>query len=289
MATIPNQRIKQMKDDHLFHIGINVPKDDVSKLFGDVKFVCMGGSAKRMAAYARLMEERLTAEGQEPYNYAQSTDRYVLYKVGQVLFVNHGIGIPSLSTVLQEIGKLLFHAGCSDVTFFRLGTSGGIGLDPGTVIISEKVVNWELQQQWNLPVLGKMVHNPAVPNKEIYSKLKAIADSLSLPNCLGTTMCCDDFYEGQGRLDGPFSSFSDEDRDAYLQHLQDKGVTNMEMESVGFVALCNKMNIPCAVICVTVVDRLKGDQITADHDHILQWEKRPIQIFFEYMKKHHLK
>ena len=47
------------------------------------------------------------------------------------------MGIPSLSIVFHEILKLLHHAGATDVKFFRLGTSGGLGLKPGSVVISE--------------------------------------------------------------------------------------------------------------------------------------------------------
>uniref|UniRef100_A0A915JYX1 Uridine phosphorylase n=1 Tax=Romanomermis culicivorax TaxID=13658 RepID=A0A915JYX1_ROMCU len=38
----------------------------------------------------------------------------------------HGIGIPSTTIMLHEMFKLLQYAGCKDVTFVRLGTSGGI-------------------------------------------------------------------------------------------------------------------------------------------------------------------
>ncbi|GAB1609359.1 uridine phosphorylase 1-like [Argonauta hians] len=291
MVAIPNERIQPMKDDHLYHIGMSTHTHDLPKLFGDVKFVCMGGSAKRMLVYASAMKEKngqstVDGSGGAPHNFAEGTDRYAVYKVGQVLFVNHGIGIPSLSIVLQEVGKLLFHAGCSDVTFFRLGTCGGLGLDAGTVVISEKVVNWELLSEWKLPVLGKLVANPAEPDQEICSRLQTLANELGIPNSLGITMCCDDFYEGQGRIDGPFASFSAADKLEYLQQLTTKGVTNMEMESLGFVALCNKLNIPCAVICVTLLDRLKGDQVSADHSLMSQWERRPLQLFFEYINRY---
>ena len=53
------------------------------------------------------------------------------------LSFQHGMGIPSLSIVFHEILKLLHHAGATDVKFFRLGTSGGLGLEPGSVVISQ--------------------------------------------------------------------------------------------------------------------------------------------------------
>lgn len=40
----------------------------------------------------------------------------------------HGMGIPSISIMLHELIKLLYHAKCSDITIIRIGTSGGIGI-----------------------------------------------------------------------------------------------------------------------------------------------------------------
>ena len=37
------------------------------------------------------------------------------------------MGIPSLSIVFHEVLKMLHYAECTDVKFFRLGTSGGLG------------------------------------------------------------------------------------------------------------------------------------------------------------------
>lgn len=43
------------------------------------------------------------------------------------MYFQHGMGIPSLSIVFHEVLKLLYHAGSTDVKFFRIGTSGGLG------------------------------------------------------------------------------------------------------------------------------------------------------------------
>lgn len=51
------------------------------------------------------------------------------------------MGIPSLSILIHEILKLLHHAKCTNVTLFRIGTSGGIDVPAGTVVITEKAVD----------------------------------------------------------------------------------------------------------------------------------------------------
>ena len=71
--------------------------------------------------------------------------RYSMFKVGPVLSISHGMGVPSLSILMHEVIKLLWHAGVYDATFFRIGTCGGIGLDPGSVVVSTNVLDGRLQ------------------------------------------------------------------------------------------------------------------------------------------------
>jgi uridine phosphorylase len=63
-------------------------------------------------------------------------------------------------------------------------------------------------------------------------ELKALADPTIDPydTVSGKTMCTYDFYEGQGRLDGAFCEFNEQDKQEYLEKLQEAGVVNIEME-----------------------------------------------------------
>lgn len=49
--------------------------------------------------------------------------------------------MPSIGILLHEIIKLMYHAKVKDPLFFRIGTCGGIGLEGGTVVISEDAVD----------------------------------------------------------------------------------------------------------------------------------------------------
>ena len=51
------------------------------------------------------------------------------------------MGVPSIGILLHEIIKLMYHAKAKDPIFFRIGTCGGIGLEGGTVVISDDAVN----------------------------------------------------------------------------------------------------------------------------------------------------
>lgn len=91
-------------------------------------------------------------------------------------------------------------------------------------------------------------------------------EDLALPNDdyeikVGKTMCANDFYEGQGRLDGAFCTFTENDRMNYLKKLQNCGVLNIEMECVCFGALTHFAKIKSAIVCVTFLNRLEGDQV----------------------------
>lgn len=55
------------------------------------------------------------------------------------------MGIPSVGILLHEIIKLMYHAKVRDPIFFRIGTCGGIGVEGGTVVISEEAVDGMLQ------------------------------------------------------------------------------------------------------------------------------------------------
>lgn len=48
-----------------------------------------------------------------------------------------------MSILVHEVFKLLCHAEASDVQIVRLGTSGGLGVEPGTVIVASEAVNPE--------------------------------------------------------------------------------------------------------------------------------------------------
>lgn len=55
------------------------------------------------------------------------------------------MGQPSISILLHELIKLMFHAGVKDPIFFRLGTCGGLGVEPGTVVITTEPLNGMLE------------------------------------------------------------------------------------------------------------------------------------------------
>ena len=68
-------------------------------------------------------------------------------------------------------------------------------------------------------------------------------------------------HKGQGRLDGAFCDFSENDKMEYLNKLKDQGIVNIEMESSIFAALTHHAGIKAAIVCVALLNRLNGDQV----------------------------
>jgi uridine phosphorylase len=276
-----------MKTDFLYHLGLSTETHDFPALFGDVKFVCCGGSMRRMEKLARFFVQELgivLPYGTDLVNLCNS-DRYVMYKVGPVLCVNHGIGVPSMSVMLHEVFKLLDHAECAkNVVFFRLGTSGGIGYDAGTVIVATGAVNGLLEPVHESFVLGRRMKYPSLLDEKLSNEIYELANLVDFPVQLGKTMCADDFYEGQGRLDGAMCNYTEVDKFNFLRQAYEKGVRNIEMESSAFASYTCRAGFKAAIICTTVVNRLETDQIIATYETLKTWEERPCLLVALYIK-----
>lgn len=85
---------------------------------------------------------------------SQYSYRYSMYKVGPVLAVSHGMGMPSIGILLHELIKLMYHAKCKDPIFLRIGTCGGIGVEGGTVVVTDESVDGLLRNSYEM--VGKL-------------------------------------------------------------------------------------------------------------------------------------
>ena len=91
-------------------------------------------------------------------------------------------------------------------------------------------------------------------------------------------------HAGQGRLDGAVCEHTEEDKLAYLRTLREKGVTNIEMESSALAALCLRTSIKCAIVCVTLLNRLDGDQVRVPPREYKDFQTRPQKLVVKYIK-----
>ncbi|KAF7281620.1 hypothetical protein GWI33_004482 [Rhynchophorus ferrugineus] len=285
-----NPHIELMDQDILYHLALGSGSHDLVEMFGDVKFVCMGGTPKRMENFAHYIMEEIGYQlptGTALMDISQYSYRYSMYKVGPVLSVSHGMGIASIGILLHEIIKLMYHAKAKDPVFIRIGTCGGLGLEPGTVVISDDAVDGLGNHFYSVPILGKVVKRPCKFDKKLVRELKAMADPEDpYDTTVGTTMCAEDFYEGQGRCDGAFCDYTEADKMQYLEGLIKSGVKNIEMEAVPFSALTNQAGIRAAIVCVTLLNRIKGDQVCSPKEVINEYQLRPQKLVARYIKRH---
>ncbi|XP_063160301.1 uridine phosphorylase 1 isoform X2 [Candoia aspera] len=285
---VPNPHLEKMKDDILYHFALGTSTHDFPALFGDIKFVCVGGSPSRMKTFITYIAEQLDI-GNPGYDYPNicaGTDRYAMYKAGPVLSVSHGMGIPSIAIMLHELIKLLYHSKCCNVTIIRIGTSGGIGLTPGSVVITKQAVDATFKPQFEQIILGKSVIRSTCLDEMLAEDLMECAKELDQFNTVvGNTMCTLDFYEGQARLDGAICTYTEEEKLQYLKEAHKAGVRNIEMESSVFAAMCNLSGLKGAVVCVTLLNRLEGDQISTPHDVLKEYQTRPQKLVGHLIKK----
>ncbi|XP_052841259.1 uridine phosphorylase 2 isoform X3 [Drosophila gunungcola] len=285
-----NPCLKCLQPDILYHLGLDTETTDFPKVFGDVRFVCMGGTPGRMENFAYYLMQEIGLKinaATKLRDMAEAGKRFALFKVGPVLCASHGMGCPSISILLHELIKMMHHAKCQDPVFIRIGTCGGIGVDPGTVVISSEAVDGRLNPAHEILVHGVSVQHASQLDEGLADDIKSCHDPSkdNYETIIGRTMCTHDFYEGQSRLDGAFCEYTPEMKKTYLEELQNQGVKNIEMESLALAALTSRANIRAAVVCVAILNRLNGDQIKTPHEILAKWEKRPQVLVARYIRK----
>ncbi len=260
-----NKILEDIEVDYLYHLGLDSSMN-LKDLFGNVKFVCMGGSPDRAYELAKKIEEK--SDKTSTIEQFGKTERTSLYKIGNVISMSHGMGMPSILIFLHEVTKLLEYAGCIDYIFLRIGTSGGIGIEPGTIVLTSEAVNSNFKSVFDHQVLDKTYSFPTNLDSNLIAKLQSCVKTTN-SLVLGKTLGTDDFYEGQGRLDGALATlYTDIEKQDYLQRAFMIGVRNIEMESTAFAAFCLRANIPSVIICVALINRLNGDQILATKEEM---------------------
>ncbi len=54
----PNPYLELMVSDHLYHLALSTSTHNLQEMFGDVQFVCVGGTSKRMLCQKMIHVER---------------------------------------------------------------------------------------------------------------------------------------------------------------------------------------------------------------------------------------
>merc|ERR1740139_282889 len=256
--------------------------------FKDTRFVCMGGSAVRAETFAEDLRKRFTPDVQGPPQPIGKTERYSVFKIGPIISASHGIGMPSMLILLHELTKLLHYAGAKDVMFVRIGTCGGLGVEPGTCAVTTAGVMGTLEPVYEAIELGERRRYGANLDAALADELLAAAKDIDVPAVKGQTLGTDGFYEAQGRLDGALNTwYTEEDKLKFLKKAYKAGVRNVEMEAAAFGAFTQRAGVRATMVCAVLVNRLgpNGDQITSTPEQLGEFSLNAQRVVAQWMEK----
>lgn len=278
-------------EDVYYHLGIT-SSDPALDALRDVKAVILAGTRERITTFADRWSE-LNGGSQVSRVIAFSKEeRFVTRYTAGVLFASHGMGMASASIALQELMRLVFFLKRGDlealdqVFWCRVGTSGGIGLPGGTVVVSSEGLMADLQpyrllrggdsEYWFDGRFPAGTHNAIIAANEGIDDLVMVS---------GRTVSGNEFFLEQFRIDGAVCFETPTTKMAWLQWLDKNGVRNIEMEGAMIAGYLNHWGFPkFAMICCTLLNRLESDQVTATTEQLRKFNEDSGTALFNYLK-----
>ena len=171
-----------------------------------------------------------------------------------------------------------------EVFWCRVGTSGGVGLPGGTVVVSSEGLMADLKPYRLLNGgIGEYWfdgHFPAGTSNAIAAANEyADFDIIS-----GKTVAGNEFFLEQFRLDGAICLETPETKMGWLRWLHDNGVVNIEMEGAMIAGYLNHWGFSkFAMICCTLLNRLDSDQVTASPEQLHRFSEDSGVALFNYL------
>jgi uridine phosphorylase len=272
--------------DFYYHLGVS-SDDPLLDHMRDLRAVVMAGSGGRMKEFAQRWSDM---NGDAVIHAFEKEDRFVTRYSAGVLFVSHGMGMPSASIAVQELMRLAYFLKRGDldelatVFWARVGTSGGVGLPAGTVVVSSEGVMADLRPFRLLRGGdGEYWFDCTFP-ADVREAIVAASADRGLSVVSGRTVAGNEFFLEQYRLDGAICFETPETKMAWLTWLDSNGVRNIEMEGAMFAGYLNHWGFPrFAMICTTLLNRLEGDQVTSSPEQLHQYSENSADVLFDYL------
>jgi len=273
-------------EDVYYHFGV-VSSDRLLTKLRDVKGVVMAGSGSRIKEFAERWSE--LNGGTEIVAFPKE-DRFVTRYTAGVLFASHGMGMPSASIALQELMRMVFFLKRGDldamdeVFWCRVGTSGGVGLPGGTVVVSSEGLMADLKPYRLLNGgAGEYWFDGHFP-PDTYNAIIAANEHTDFDIIAGKTVAGNEFFLEQFRLDGALCLETPESKMGWLGWLHNNGVANIEMEGAMIAGYLNHWGFSkFAMICATLLNRLEGDQVTATPEQLHKFSEDSGVALFNYL------
>lgn len=273
-------------EDAYYHFGVS-SGDAILEPLRDVRAVIMAGSGGRIVEFADTWS---AMNGGAQIIAFPKEDRFVTRYTAGVLFCSHGMGMPSASIAVQEAMRMVYFLkrgdlGALDQVFWaRVGTSGGVGLPGGTVVVSTEGVMADLKP-FRLLQGGDGYYwfDGIFPEATRRAILEANATS-GIPIEIGRTVAGNEFFLEQFRIDGAICMETLETKTAWLRWIHDNGVRNIEMEGAMFAGYLNAWGFPSfAMICAVLLNRLEGDQVTSSPEQLHRYSEDSGRVLFAYL------
>ena len=272
--------------DVYYHFGV-ASDDPVLEGFRDVRAIILAGSGDRIDEFAQRWS---ALHGDAPVVALPKEERFVTRYCAGVLFASHGMGMPSASIAVQELMRMVYflkggdHDAMSEVFWARVGTSGGVGLPGGTVVVTTEGVMADLGPYRLLKGgSGEYRFDSAFP-LDVAEGIVAASAGSGIPVEMGRTVAGNEFFLEQFRLDGAVCMETPESKMAWLEWINAEGVRNIEMEGAMLAGYLNHWGFPrFAMICTTLLNRLEGDQVTAGHEELHAFSERSGDVLFNYL------
>lgn len=286
---IQNPQLAKYKNgDFIPYLNITINQNTIEQ-FSNIEYVILQGSMDRTLSLANILLSQILNLNSSIYsikNLLPNSSAYAAYKIKNILLVSHGMGNPSILTLLTSLTPLL-NLYNNNFKLIRVGTSGGIGINAGTVVLTQNSYTADIINGY--PIFHnniKTIYPTTMDLKLNQTIIKSWQHQNSEFDLIeANTMCADDFYLSQARMDGFIKlDFDKKQQQDYLHTLKKYNICNIEMESgiLGFFA--NLYKISATTISATLVNRLETDQVTISADLIKAYSQRSQNIIIHYLK-----
>ncbi|RFD24068.1 uridine phosphorylase [Mycobacterium uberis] len=277
-------------EDVYYHFGVTSSDPILDELCG-IKAVILAGTGERITEFADRWSELNGGSKVSRVIAFPKESRFVTRYTAGVLFASHGMGMASASIALQELMRLVFFLKRGDlkvldqVFWCRVGTSGGVGLPSGTVVVSSEGLMADLLpyrllrggdgEYWFDGRFPVDTHNAIIAANECIDDLTVMS---------GRTVSGNEFFLEQFRLDGAVCLETPATKTERLRWLDENGVCNIEMEGAMIAGYLNYWGFSkFAMICCILLNRLEGDQITATPQQLRKFSNNSVVVLFNYL------
>jgi len=273
--------------DIYYHFGVD-SNDSILNNFRDVKVIVLAGSGKRIVEF---VEKWSKSRNNKKIYALPKEERFVTRYCDGVLFASHGMGMPSAAICFQELMRMVYFLKAGDIKemdkifWCRVGTSGGVGVDGGGVIVTTEGLMADLKPYRVLNGgIGEHWFNSTFPQDIAQAIINANKNSW-INVVLGKTVAGNEFFLEQFRLDGAICLETPETKMAWLKWIHENGVRNIEMEGAMMAGFLNHWGFSkFAMICSCIVNRLNGDQITATAKELYSYNESAGTVLFNYLE-----